>query len=52
MATIVQAVRRACYGVVRFVMESGAKGVEVVVAGKLRGQVRASALPLAPCCII
>ena len=28
---------RACYGVVRFVMESGAKGVEVVVSGKLRG---------------
>ncbi|KAI3633867.1 hypothetical protein MIR68_008199 [Amoeboaphelidium protococcarum] len=28
--------RRACYGVVRFVMESGAKGVEVVVSGKLR----------------
>merc|ERR1711871_1447879 len=32
------AVRRACYGVVRFVMESGAKGCEVIVAGKLRGQ--------------
>ena len=32
------AVRRACYGVVRFVMESGAKGVEVTVSGKLRGQ--------------
>merc|ERR1711970_957729 len=32
------AVRRACYGVVRFVMESGAKGCEVVVSGKLRGQ--------------
>ncbi|KAJ1462960.1 ribosomal protein S3 [Pelagophyceae sp. CCMP2097] len=32
------AVRRACYGVVRFVMESGAKGVEVVVSGKLRAQ--------------
>ena len=31
-------VRRACYGVVRYVMESGAKGVEVVVSGKLRGQ--------------
>lgn len=30
------AVRRACYSVVRFVMESGAKGVEVVVSGKLR----------------
>jgi small subunit ribosomal protein S3e len=30
------AVRRACYGVVRFVMESGAKGCEVVVSGKLR----------------
>ena len=31
------AVRRACYGVVRFVMEQGAKGVEVIVTGKLRG---------------
>jgi small subunit ribosomal protein S3e len=30
------AVRRACYGVVRFVMESGAKGCEVVVSGKVR----------------
>ena len=30
------AVRRACYSVVRFIMESGAKGVEVVVSGKLR----------------
>ena len=28
--------RRACYGVLRFVMESGAKGCEVVVSGKLR----------------
>jgi len=32
------AVRRACYGVLRFVMESGASGCEVVVSGKLRGQ--------------
>merc|ERR1711972_583464 len=31
-------VRKACYGVVRFIMESGAKGCEVVVSGKLRGQ--------------
>jgi len=30
------AVRRACYGVLRFVMDSGAKGCEVVVSGKLR----------------
>ena len=30
--------RSACSGVLRFVMESGAKGVEVVVSGKLRGQ--------------
>jgi len=37
------AVRRACYGVVRFVMEAEAKGVEVVVSGKLRGQ-RAKAM--------
>lgn len=28
--------RSACYGVLRFVMESGAKGCEVVVSGKLR----------------
>ncbi|BFG18074.1 hypothetical protein CerSpe_043480 [Prunus speciosa] len=32
------AVRRACYGVLRFVMESGAKGCEVIVSGKLRAQ--------------
>merc|ERR1712183_192659 len=32
------AVRRACYGVLRYIMESGAKGCEVVVSGKLRGQ--------------
>ena len=32
------AVRRACYGVLRFIMESGAKGAEVVVSGKLRAQ--------------
>ena len=31
------AVRRACYSVLRFIMESGAKGCEVVVSGKLRG---------------
>ena len=31
-------VYRACYGVLRFIMESGAKGCEVVVSGKLRGQ--------------
>ncbi|KAF5390160.1 hypothetical protein D9757_002896 [Collybiopsis confluens] len=30
------AVRRACYGVLRFVMESNAKGCEVVVSGKIR----------------
>ena len=30
------AVRRACYSVIRLVMEAGAKGVEVVVSGKLR----------------
>ena len=27
----------AATGIIRFVMESGAKGVEVVVSGKLRG---------------
>merc|ERR1712023_415828 len=32
------AVRRACYGVVRFVMESGALGCSVMVSGKIRGQ--------------
>jgi small subunit ribosomal protein S3e len=32
------AVRRACYGLLSFIMESGAKGCEVVVSGKLRGQ--------------
>merc|ERR1711997_75606 len=37
------AVRRACYGVLRFIMESGAKGCEVVVSAKLRGQ-RAKAM--------
>lgn len=36
-------VRRACYGVVRFVMEATAKGCEVIVTGKLRGQ-RAKAM--------
>lgn len=32
------AVRRACSAVLRFVMESGAKGAEVSVSGKVRGQ--------------
>ncbi|KAK1261693.1 40S ribosomal protein S3-3 [Acorus gramineus] len=32
------AVRRACYGVLRFIMDSGAKGCEVIVSGKLRAQ--------------
>merc|ERR1712185_238910 len=32
------AVRRACYGVLRFVMESGAKGASATVSGKVRGQ--------------
>lgn len=32
------AVRRACYGVLRFIMESEAKGCEVKVSGKLRAQ--------------
>lgn len=32
------AVRRACYGILRLVMESGAKGCEVIVSGKLRAQ--------------
>merc|ERR1712087_153153 len=32
------AVRRACYGVLRFIMENKALGCEVVVSGKLRAQ--------------
>ncbi|TEA34747.1 hypothetical protein DBR06_SOUSAS20210038, partial [Sousa chinensis] len=32
------AVWRACCGVLRFIMESGAKGCEIVVSGKLPGQ--------------
>lgn len=31
------AVRRACYGVIRFIMEAGAKGCQIDVSGKLRG---------------
>merc|ERR1711966_109318 len=37
------AVRRACYGVLRFIMESGALGCEIIVSGKLRAQ-RAKAM--------
>jgi len=36
-------VRRAAYSVVKFIMDKGAKGCEVVVSGKLRGQ-RAKAM--------
>jgi len=32
------AVRRACYGVLRYIMENGAKGCEIIVSGKLRAQ--------------
>ena len=32
------AVRKACTSLIRFIMESGAKGVEIIVAGKVRGQ--------------
>jgi len=31
-------VRRACYGVIRTVMEAGALGIEVIVSGKARVQ--------------
>jgi len=31
-------VRRACYGVLKFIMDNQAKGVEIIVSGKLRGQ--------------
>merc|ERR1719488_9124 len=37
------AARRACYGVIRFIMENGAKGCEVIISGKLRAQ-RAKAM--------
>eukprot|EP00343_Euplotes_focardii_P007891 CAMPEP_0205820548 /NCGR_PEP_ID=MMETSP0206-20130828/3197_1 /ASSEMBLY_ACC=CAM_ASM_000279 /TAXON_ID=36767 /ORGANISM="Euplotes focardii, Strain TN1" /LENGTH=245 /DNA_ID=CAMNT_0053115377 /DNA_START=45 /DNA_END=782 /DNA_ORIENTATION=+ len=37
------AVRRACYGVLRYIMENEAKGCEIIVTGKLRGQ-RAKAM--------
>ena len=37
------AVRRAAYGVIRFVMEAEAKGVEIIISGKLRSQ-RAKAM--------
>src|SRR5699024_10813231 len=42
------AVRRACYGVLRFIMESGAKGCEVVVSGKLRAA-RAKSMKFSVC---
>jgi len=31
-------VRRACYGVLRYIMDNNAKGVEIIVSGKLRSQ--------------
>lgn len=31
-------IRRAAMGIMRFVMESGAKGIDVLVSGKIRGQ--------------
>ena len=37
------AVRRACYGVLRYIMENEAKGCELIVSGKLRAQ-RAKAM--------
>ena len=45
------AVRRACYGVLRFIMESGAKGCEVVVSGKLRAA-RAKSMKFTVCCTL
>ncbi|CAH8553034.1 unnamed protein product [Heterobilharzia americana] len=36
-------VRKACYGILRFIMESGARGAEVIVSGKIKGQ-RAKAM--------
>merc|ERR1719174_1077201 len=33
------AVRRACYGVLKYIMDKGkAKGVQIIISGKLRGQ--------------
>jgi small subunit ribosomal protein S3e len=37
------AVRRACYGVLRYIMENGTMGCEIIVSGKLRAQ-RAKAM--------
>merc|ERR1712014_519608 len=37
------AARRACYGVIRFIMENGAKGCEAIISGKMRAQ-RAKAM--------
>ncbi len=45
------AVRRACYGVLRFIMESGAKGCEVVVSGKLRAA-RAKSMKFTVSCFL
>merc|ERR1711982_128611 len=39
------AVRRACYGVLRFIMDNGAKGCEVVVSGELRAQRQGDEVP-------
>ena len=43
---ILTCLHSACYGVIRFVMESGAKGCEVVVSGKVRAA-RAKAMKFA-----
>jgi small subunit ribosomal protein S3e len=37
------AVRRACYGVMKYIMENGGRGVELVISGKLRAM-RAKAM--------
>jgi small subunit ribosomal protein S3e len=37
------AVRRACYGVMKYVMDNGGKGCEIIISGKLRAQ-RAKAM--------
>lgn len=31
------AVRRACHGVLHYILENGAKGAEIIISGKLRG---------------
>ncbi|XLR50959.1 hypothetical protein S83_001631, partial [Arachis hypogaea] len=38
LSNLMELILMACYGVLRFVMENGAKECEVIVSGKLRAQ--------------